>query len=429
MSNVDRDTIEILNDDLTLAVGETAEIRIRSSAHRLTANSNDCIETSWNNGKASGDRYYVDVTGLEEGVCNLKIYKTDNSEIYDTVRIDVIASDEQQEAAGSLIDDGQQQIIPKNTLEISSPTDDDYAIDGIFVGETLVISEEPVVFYDGYLSEDDARDTFTYTAPRDGRYQLEISDISANDGVRLMVFDPSGSKLLDSYSESGYVSMTGGTTYEIQVRQENGYPMYNLALYIQKPTTDLSYTTTLYDQIAFTNQRNNYVFTAPVTGRYHFEMSEYMSGVGFRMMIWDKYDSNIMDTYYEYGTVSLDAGETYELQIRQDSDYSSYKLKIGMQKETVDISDYDIISDSVTFTDQRNVYTFTPDESGKYKFTLTDFNADCSFRLMAWDNYDSTIMDTYYEEGTVSLESGITYEIQVRQDSSIGSYNLNIEKE
>ena len=113
----------------------------------------------------------------------------------------------------------------------------------------------------------------------------------------------------------------------------------------------------------------------------------------------------------------------------QDSDYSSYKLKIGMQKETVDISDYDIISDSVTFTDQRNVYTFTPDESGKYKFTLTDFNADCSFRLMAWDNYDSTIMDTYYEEGTVSLESGITYEIQVRQDSSIGSNNLNIEKE
>lgn len=326
-------------------------------------------------------------------------------------------------------DDGQQQIIPKNTLEISSPTDNDYAIDGIFVGETLAISEEPVVFYDGYLSEDDARDTFTYTAPRDGRYQLEISDISANDGVRLMVFDPSGSKLLDSYSESGYVSMTGGTTYEIQVRQENGYPMYNLALYIQKPTTDLSYTTTLYDQIAFTNQRNNYVFTAPVTGRYHFEMSEYMSGVGFRMMMWDKYDSNIMDTYYEYGTVSLDAGETYELQIRQDSDYSSYKLKIGMQKETVDISNYDIISDSVTFTDQRNVYTFTPDESGKYKFTLTDFNADCSFRLMAWDNYDSTIMDTYYEEGTVSLESGITYEIQVRQDSSIGSYNLNIEKE
>ena len=230
MSKVDRDTIEILNDDLTLAVGETVEIRIRSSAHRLTANSNDCIETSWNNGKASGDKYYVDVTGLEEGVCNL-------------------------------------------------------------------------------------------------------------------------------------------------------------------------------------------------------EMSEYMSGVGFRMMMWDKYDSNIMDTYYEYGTVSLDAGETYELQIRQDSDYSSYKLKIGMQKETVDISNYDIISDSVTFTDQRNVYTFTPDESGKYKFTLTDFNADCSFRLMAWDNYDSTIMDTYYEEGTVSLESGITYEIQVRQDSSIGSYNLNIEKE
>lgn len=52
-----------------------------------------------------------------------------------------------------------------------------------------------------------------------------------------------------------------------------------------------------------------------------------------------------------------------------------------------------------------------------------------SINLDVQDNYDSTIMDTYYEEGTVALESGITYEIQVRQDSSIGSYNLNIEKE
>ena len=62
-----------------------------------------------------------------------------------------------------------------------------------------------------------------------------------------------------------------------------------------------------------------------------------MSGTGFRMMMWDKYDSNIMDTYYEYGTVSLDAGETYELQIRQDSGISSYKLQIGFQKETFDL--------------------------------------------------------------------------------------------
>ena len=48
---------------------------------------------------------------------------------------------------------------------------------------------------------------------------------------------------------------------------------------------------------------------------------------------------------------------------------------------------------------------------------------------MAWDNYENNIMDTYSESGSVNLESGITYQIQVRQDEGYSSYKLLVDKE
>lgn len=60
---------------------------------------------------------------------------------------------------------------------------------------------------------------------------------------------------------------------------------------------------------------------------------------------------------------------------------------------------------------------------------LSDHDANCSFRLMAWDDYENNIMDTYRDSGTVTLESGITYEIQVRQYEGVGSYKLYVEKD
>lgn len=414
-----------------------------------------------------------------------------------------------------------------NTLPIATVTDNPLTVNGIFVGETKTIYEEDTVVFTGNLASDDARDVYSYTAPRDGRYGFEVLNISANDSVRLMVFDPSGERLLDNWSGSGYVNMKAGETYEIRVCQDDGYPTYTLNLYVQKPTVDLSTITTVYDQIAFEDQKNVYTFTAPITGRYHFELSEYMNGVGFRMMMWDKLENSVMDSWGESATVDLEAGETYDFQIRQDEDFGSYilsigfqketiditgvtvvydsieytdqrnvytftapatgryhfelseyksgvgfrmlmwdrldnnimdswgesasvdldagetysfqirqdegfhsyKLSIGSQKEPVDITGYDIITDSVTFEDQKNIYYFTPNETGKYTFVLTDHDASCSFRLMAWDNYENNIMDTYSDDGTITLESGITYEIQVRQYEGVGAYALYVEKE
>lgn len=420
-----KNEIDILADNITIAIGQTAELRISSSVSKLNANYNDCIDTYWNNDKTSGDTYYLEVTGMEVGTCYLKVQDYNNSDLYDTVVINVVASEDEVSTG----DNQGSSVVVKQTLDIPAPTDNPITIDGIFVGETLTISEESIVTYNGTLSTDGAKDVYSFTAPRDGRYGFEVKNISANDGVRVIVFNAADENIMDVWGGSGYANMNGGETYEIQVRQDDGFPTYTLDVYVQKPTADLSNVTTVYDQIAFEDQKNVYTFTAPVTGRYHFELSEYKNGVGFRMMMWDKLDNNIMDSWSESATVTLDAGETYDFQIRQDEGFHAYKLSIGSQKEPADITGYDIITDSVTFEDQKNIYLFTPETSGKYTFTLSNYDGTSSFRLMAWDNYENNIMDTYSESGSVNLESGITYQIQVRQDEGYSSYKLLVDKE
>lgn len=91
------------------------------------------------------------------------------------------------------------------------------------------------------------------------------------------------------------------------------------------------------------------------------------------MLMWDKYENNIMDSWSESATVNLDAGETYEFQIRQDEKIGSYVLNIGFQKESVDLTNVTVLYDSIEYTDQKNVYTFTAHVAGRYHFELSEY--------------------------------------------------------
>ena len=417
-----KNEIDILANDITIAIGQTAELRISSSVSRLNAKYNDCIDIYWNNNKTSGDTYYLEVTGMEVGTCYLNVHDYNNSELSDTIVINVVASEDE-------VSTGNNQgssVVVKQTLDISTPIDNPITIDGIYIGETLTISEESVVTYNGTLSTDGSKDVYSFTAPRDGRYGFEIKDISANDRVRVIVFNAADENIMDVWGGSGYANMNGGETYEIQVRQDDGFPTYTLDVYVQKPTADLSNVTTVCDQIAFEDQKNVYTFTAPVTGRYHFELSEYKNGVGFRMMMWDKLDNNIMDSWSESATVTLDAGETYDFQIRQDEGLGSYILSIGFQKETVDLTGITTVYDSIEYTDQKNVYTFTAPVTGRYHFELSEYKNGVGFRMMMWDKLDNNIMDSWSESATVTLDAGETYDFQIRQDEGFHAYKLSI---
>ena len=328
-----------------------------------------------------------------------------------------------EDDTNDIVQEPEKELISFVVEEISRDT---LNVPGIFAGETITIPEEPTVTFSGYSSKNDDKQVFSYTAPRNGRYRFDFEDVNANASIRVLVTDSTGDRVLDTYTSGGYANLTANETYEVQVRNSSGESGYILKIGVQKPTIDITTITTINDQISFEDQKNCYTFTPSIAGRYRFDLTETNANVGFRLMMWDRLDNNIMDSYSEGDYVTLEAGETYSIQVRQDSGLGSYKMVVGCQKETLDITNYGIVVDSVQYEDQKNCYTFTPSVAGRYRFDLTETNANVGFRLMMWDRLDNNIMDSYSEGDYITLEAGETYSIQVRQDSGLGSYKMVI---
>lgn len=117
--------------------------------------------------------------------------------------------------------------------------------------------------------------------------------------------------------------------------------------------------------------------------------------------------------------------------IRYSTGYTNYTLAFDIQKPTVDASELTQITDSIEYTDQRNVYSFSPSEDGRYRFEIEGLRSGCAVELYLFNSLGETLSsDTYCTNGEEitlkSLDSNETYEIQVRQSSGLSSYSLII---
>ena len=183
-------------------------------------------------------------------------------------------------------------------------------------------------------------------------------------------------------------------------------------------------------------QVDTYTYTVPRDGRVRIDVTEVYSGVTFILKVIDNL-GNVVD-YNNYCvnergiTLSeLKKGESYQIQVAQKSGYSSYKLTIGQQKETIDISGYTEIRDSVEYVDQSNVYTFEVAVDGLYLFQIMGMTSDTSVYLKVYNYLGETIgYNNYGTNGksiTVSdLKAGQTYQFEVIQKSGFSSYTLAI---
>ena len=303
----------------------------------------------------------------------------------------------------------------------------------------------------GSISYDDQVDTYNFTPAVTGRYRFEIQGLTkgTNNEVNLAVNNSGGGNLdSTSYGISNGDGLTikdmqAGETYQIQVKEYSGFDSYQLIIGHQKETIDISDYTIISDSIQYTDQRNVYLFTPQITGRYRFEISGMTKGTNNEVDLLVFNSGGGVEDQTSYGIMNGDgltirdmqAGQTYEIQVRYYSGYDSYNLNIGLQKETIDISDYTIISDSIQYTDQRNVYLFTPSRSGKYSFIVTGIQSNAEVNILVFNSGDGDEGSTSYgvgnEDGLTieSLNADESYQIQVRQYSGITPYKLSIIRE
>ncbi len=326
------------------------------------------------------------------------------------------------------------------TINVPALTDKMTSIAAIQQSSTS-IGNAVLKTYSGNITKLNQKDSYSFTAPRDGIYRIEMSGMKADLDVQMYVFDNFNEQFAFSYGfDNGdgiTVSLAANKTYQIQIREyDETVGAYTLNIWSQKATTDITNYTIVKDSIEFVDQRNKYVFTPSISGTYRIEVTGMKASLDTEIHVFDDLDEQIAFSYaFNNGdgtTVSLTANQTYQIQIREyDETVGAYTLNIWNQKITTDITNCTIVKDSIEFVDQRNKYVFTPSISGTYRFELTGMKADLDVELFIFNDLDEQIKFSYaFSNGdgiTVSLVAHATYQIQVREyDETLGSYTLNI---
>jgi|GEM_PF-637299 len=289
----------------------------------------------------------------------------------------------------------------------------------------------------------DQRNIYSFKIPIDGTYRFELSGMQNGTAVGLYMVNSLDEIISsDSYCKNGegitVKDLKAGELYEIQIRQDAGYPSYKMNIGYQKKTEDVSKYTLVSDSVEYTDQINIYSFTAPIDGSYRFELSGMQNGTAVGLYMVNSLDEIISsDSYCKNGegiTVKdLKAGELYEIQIRQDVQYSPYVMTIGKQKEIIEVNADSIINDSIEYVDQKNVYLLNIETEGTITITLSEMQNGMSVELYAFNEMDEPVVsDSYCKNGEgITIKNcsiGDCYEVQVRQNEKFGKYSVTIEQ-
>jgi hypothetical protein len=294
----------------------------------------------------------------------------------------------------------------------------------------------------GMISADRRVNSFSFTPQRDGICRFEITELKQNVKVSVAVFDGSGEAVASAggvgRGNGVTLGVSAGKTYRIQVGQHTGFSAYTLIAGHQKEAADVSGLTGLNDSMQYTDQRNVYLFTAPMDGNYRFEVGNLKNTMRVNVYAFTA-EGELLRRADGVGgghgltLSSLREGETYEIHVAQHTGFGGYAFIIGQQKEPVDIG-LDRVSDSMQYTDQRNVYFFTVPADGRYRFELGDLPRNARASLYAFDPAGSVVQYTVGVGNahglTLSgLAEGEVYQIQVRQYSGLGAYTLSVFKQ
>ena len=303
-------------------------------------------------------------------------------------------------------------------------TDADYTLTIGIQKPSVDLSEGPVVH--DQVSFPDQINLYSFTPPRSGRYSFRLSEVKAGLSFKIAIYDHLQNQVMVDFSGGDAVDLEEGETYTVKLSQNNGFGSYVLTVGMQKPTTDLTGSAGVNDCLTFEEQINCYLFTPPVTGTYGVRLAETKANLNFVVIFQDHLD-NRTAIYDLEDTVELVAGEQYRVQVKQRNGLGSYRLELGYQKETADVSGYDLVKDTMSFEGQVNYYSFRPELGGTYRVTLTSDSAPVKQRLKIIDSMDYSLGIMFNGDDTFELEAGKTYSIQVSQYEGLGGYSMRRE--
>ena len=105
-------------------------------------------------------------------------------------------------------------------------------------------------------------------------------------------------------------------------------------------------------------------------------------------------------------------------------------INASSNKNTINITNYNVVKDKFTYTNQENIYTFTAPRSGTYSLTLEGIKASAKVRVLVTDNLGYKVIDfrgvQNMSQEIGQLEKGKTYTINAMQYYDTCDYTLSI---
>ncbi|MCI8408422.1 MAG: hypothetical protein HFJ09_04010 [Lachnospiraceae bacterium] len=203
--------------------------------------------------------------------------------------------------------------------------------------------------------------------------------------------------------------------------------------YTAKKVNFITYSGTINSE----KQTDSYELATSISGLYRFYMSDMVNGFEVKVYVYDSAGNEIGGTYglgnNEGITCELEKKNNYTIKVMNYSNTGNYTLNIAQPKNSIDITNFEVINDYIEYTEQQNNYTFVPSISGIYRFELSEIISGFKLKLYVYDSLDYEIGGSYglgnYEGTTVDLTAGETYTIKIIQYENSGSYILSIGKQ
>ena len=273
-------------------------------------------------------------------------------------------------------------------------------------------------------------DLYEYTATVSGKYRFDFETSDSSKQFSFELYDTAGNCLKDtgSYNDGTTVELVENHTYYIEIDARDDMVNYTVTIGVPKEGSVID-SDIISSIITYEDQEDMYTYVAPKTGRYYFEFDINDVNCSYSFDMYDSKNNTIADTgsWNDGKRLDLEEGETYIIRVKQYDGYPEYTINIGVPNDIAEIQGNEIRG-TLSYTDQKDVYSFTAPKTGRYYFEFDISDVNCSYSFDMYDSKNSTIADTgsWNDGKRLDLEAGNTYSIEVSQYNGNAEYMIYI---
>lgn len=317
--------------------------------------------------------------------------------------------------------------------ETEAPQTDEPVTDAPETDEPETDSQTPSAFTElnGRLDGEDSREE-SYRPLRTGKYRFDFDIDDVNKSYYFCILDSTQEEVARGHSsdQGVTVNLDKDMDYKLLVEHdtEDEYVDYDISINVPNEVTDIE-SQSIDDKITYTDQENEYKYTAPKSGIYRFDFDINDVNNDYLFLISNEKNEELIRTYYseDGGTLELSAGKAYKIKVVQTEGMPEYSIKINEPNEPKPVQD-NLISGSIHYTDQNDIYNYVPPRTGRYRFDFDIDDVNKSYKFLMFDSKRTEIARKYSsDEGqTIELQEGKNYEIQIIQCTDFADYTVNI---